>query len=80
VAAVALAFTGAGDYSLDNVVGLERFNGPGWGVLAAALGVLASWWSAGPPGAGRRRRERDRGWRHLPDRGRTSAFTLEFRT
>jgi hypothetical protein len=48
VAAVALAFTGAGDYSLDNVVGLERFNGPGWGVLAAALGVLASWWSAGP--------------------------------
>src|SRR4051812_26532471 len=41
VAAVVLAFTGPGDYSLDNVVGLDRFNGAGWGVLAAALGVLA---------------------------------------
>jgi putative oxidoreductase len=40
VAAV-LAFTGPGAYSLDNVVGLDHFNGIGWGVLAAAIGVLA---------------------------------------
>lgn len=41
VAAVALAFTGPGGFSLDNLVGLDHFNGPGWGVLAAALGLAA---------------------------------------
>jgi putative oxidoreductase len=41
VAAVALAFTGPGAYSLDNAVGLDRFAGIGWGVLAAAIGVLS---------------------------------------
>jgi putative oxidoreductase len=41
VTAVALAFTGPGAYSLDNAVGLDRFNGSGWGVLAAALGLAA---------------------------------------
>jgi putative oxidoreductase len=41
VTAAVLAFTGPGDVSLDNVLGLERFAGPGWGVLAAAVGVLA---------------------------------------
>lgn len=40
VAAVALAFTGPGALSLDNLVGLEDFAGEGWGVLAAAIGVL----------------------------------------
>src|SRR6195952_2548227 len=41
VAAVALAFTGPGRYSLDNLVGLEHFSGSGWGVLAAAIGLLS---------------------------------------
>src|ERR1700712_187220 len=41
VAAVALAFTGPGRYSLDNLVGLDDFAGNGWGVLAAAIGVLS---------------------------------------
>jgi putative oxidoreductase len=41
VAAVVLAFTGPGAYSLDNVVGLDSFSGSGWGVLAAAIGVLS---------------------------------------
>jgi putative oxidoreductase len=41
VTAVALAFSGPGDYSLDNVVGLDHFNGSGWGVLAAALGLAS---------------------------------------
>jgi putative oxidoreductase len=41
VAAVALAFTGPGRYSLDNVVGLDDFSGSGWGVLAAAVGLLS---------------------------------------
>jgi putative oxidoreductase len=41
VAAVALAFTGPGRYSLDNVVGLDHFSGAGWGVLAAAIGLLS---------------------------------------
>src|ERR1700712_4362630 len=39
--AVVLAFTGPGAYSLDNAVGLDSFNGIGWGVLAAAIGVLS---------------------------------------
>jgi putative oxidoreductase len=39
--AVVLAFTGPGAYSLDNAVGLDRFNGVGWGVLAAAIGIAA---------------------------------------
>ena len=41
VAAVALAFTGPGGYSLDNAVGLDDFSGIGWGVLAAAIGLLS---------------------------------------
>jgi putative oxidoreductase len=41
VTAAVLAFTGPGAYSLDNAVGLDEFNGPGWGVLAAGIGVLA---------------------------------------
>jgi putative oxidoreductase len=41
VAAVALAFTGPGRYSLDNLVGLDDFSGSGWGVLAAAIGLLS---------------------------------------
>jgi putative oxidoreductase len=41
VTAVVLAFTGPGAYSLDNAVGLDRFNGIGWGVLAAAIGLLS---------------------------------------
>jgi putative oxidoreductase len=41
VTAVVLAFTGPGTYSLDNAIGLDRFAGPGWGVLAAAIGLLA---------------------------------------
>ncbi len=41
VSAVVLAFTGPGAASLDNVIGLDHFNGPGWGVLAAALGLAA---------------------------------------
>lgn len=41
VTAVALAFTGPGALSLDNLVGLDDFAGEGWGVLAAALGLLA---------------------------------------
>jgi putative oxidoreductase len=41
VVAAVLAFTGPGAYSLDNAVGLDSFNGTGWGVLAVAVGVLA---------------------------------------
>lgn len=41
VSAVALAFTGPGAISLDHLVGLDAFNGAGWGVLAAAIGVLS---------------------------------------
>jgi putative oxidoreductase len=41
VGAIALAFTGPGEFSLDNLIGLDGFAGPGWGVLAAAIGVLA---------------------------------------
>jgi putative oxidoreductase len=41
VTAAVLAFTGPGTYSLDNVVGLDRFAGSGWGVLAIAVGALA---------------------------------------
>ena len=39
--AAVLAFTGPGAYSLDNAVGLDNFNGVGWGVLATAVGLLA---------------------------------------
>jgi putative oxidoreductase len=38
---IVLAFTGPGAYSLDNAVGLDHFNGVGWGVLAAAVGIAA---------------------------------------
>lgn len=41
VAAVAVAFTGPGRYSLDNLVGLDDFSGSGWGILAAAIGLLS---------------------------------------
>lgn len=40
-AAAALAFTGPGAYSLDNVVGLDGFAGIGWGVTAVAVGALS---------------------------------------
>ncbi|HSP38166.1 MAG TPA: DoxX family protein [Frankiaceae bacterium] len=40
ISAVVLGFTGPGAYSLDNAVGLDGFAGNGWGVLAAAIGVL----------------------------------------
>jgi putative oxidoreductase len=39
--AAALAFTGPGSYSLDNLLGLEEFSGIGWGLAAIAVGVLA---------------------------------------
>jgi putative oxidoreductase len=42
VVAGALAFTGPGDYALDNAVGLDSFAGVGWGVLAVAVGVLGA--------------------------------------
>ena len=40
-AAAALAFTGPGAYSLDNVLGLDGFAGVGWGVAALAVGGLS---------------------------------------
>ena len=41
-AAAALAFTGPGAYSLDNVVGLDGFAGNGWGVTAVAVGAVSA--------------------------------------
>ena len=40
-AAVALAFTGPGAYSLDNAFGLDSLAGNGWGVAALVVGVLS---------------------------------------
>lgn len=41
VGAAALAFTGPGAWSLDNVLGLAAFAGATWGVAALIVGVLA---------------------------------------
>jgi len=41
VGAAALAFTGPGAYSLDNVLGLDGLSGNGWGVAAGAVGALS---------------------------------------
>lgn len=40
-AASALAFTGPGAYSLDNVLGLDGLAGNGWGIAAVVLGVVS---------------------------------------
>lgn len=39
--AAALAFTGPGIYSLDNVLGLDSLAGNGWGVTAVVVGALS---------------------------------------
>ncbi len=41
VAAVALAFTGPGDLSVDEVLGFAR-SGPRWGLLALGLGIAGA--------------------------------------
>jgi putative oxidoreductase len=43
VIAAAVAVTGPGAYSLDAVLGLERFAGPGAGALALVAGVGLGW-------------------------------------
>lgn len=40
--AVALAFTGPGRYSLDNLVGLDGLSAIGWSIAAVVVGVLAA--------------------------------------
>ena len=40
-AAVVLAFTGPGAFSLDNALGLDGLAGNGWGVAAVLVGVLS---------------------------------------
>lgn len=41
VVAGALAFTGPGAYSVDSLLGLDRYAGPGVGALAVVVGVLS---------------------------------------
>jgi len=41
IPASALAFTGPGAYSLDNVLGLRTLAGNGWGVAAVLLGAVS---------------------------------------
>ena len=40
-AATALAFSGPGNYSLDNAIGLHGFAGNVWGLIAVAAGVVS---------------------------------------
>jgi putative oxidoreductase len=40
-AAIALAFSGPGKYSLDNALGLQHFAGNVWGVAAVLAGSLS---------------------------------------